>query len=349
MTVVNVTPPVITGTPRRGSTLTSSQGTWTHDPGTILSYAYQWLRCDAAGANCVDIGGANSTSYLLGVADVGSTIRSEVTATESAAPPAGTLTGTHWPDTDEFDTLASIGYDFAVVTFQPGDNAAAAAKLDAADAAGIQLIIGMYPEPYSYSGGNWTVTSAGQSSLNYLESRESSIIALFVFNEPYNVGGYTAAQLRSLRTKIQTYWPTAKIYHDLGQPSCWVTGGFCPGGPAWDDQSNVADYAGCWYYPFKNSSVGTYPMWKSYGLSVLADEADFCANNIGCPMVWLGQSHSAPGDSLVYPSNANIDDWNDAVRAALPADALLSWYVWRQGLYPDYLVNHPTQWPLTVA
>ncbi len=48
MTVVNVTPPVITGSPVLGQTLSSSTGTWTFDL-DHLTYAYQWLRCDAFG------------------------------------------------------------------------------------------------------------------------------------------------------------------------------------------------------------------------------------------------------------------------------------------------------------
>ena len=48
-----------------------------------MSYAYQWRRCDAAGANCVDIAGATGSTYDLTAADVGSTIRVIVTATNA--------------------------------------------------------------------------------------------------------------------------------------------------------------------------------------------------------------------------------------------------------------------------
>ena len=48
--------PAITGTPSDGQTLTATTGTWT---GTApIAYAYQWQRCDAAGASCADIAGA---------------------------------------------------------------------------------------------------------------------------------------------------------------------------------------------------------------------------------------------------------------------------------------------------
>jgi hypothetical protein len=49
-----------------------------------MSYAYQWQRCNSSGASCLPISGATSSSYLLGSADVGSTMRISVTASNSA-------------------------------------------------------------------------------------------------------------------------------------------------------------------------------------------------------------------------------------------------------------------------
>src|SRR5207249_2830835 len=46
-----------------------------------VSFAYQWNRCDSSGANCAAITGATANSYVLTEPDVGSTIRSAVTAT----------------------------------------------------------------------------------------------------------------------------------------------------------------------------------------------------------------------------------------------------------------------------
>lgn len=90
MTVTNVTPPTISGTAQQGQTLSSSQGTWTFSL-DYLTYDYQWERCDAAGANCVSIGGATSSAYTINAGDVGHTLRVGVTATEhSSTPPSGT-------------------------------------------------------------------------------------------------------------------------------------------------------------------------------------------------------------------------------------------------------------------
>ena len=73
----NTAPPVIQGTAQAGQTLQTTNGDWTNQP---TSYTYQWLRCDASGANCAGIAGATGPTDVLTNADVGSTIRSQVTA-----------------------------------------------------------------------------------------------------------------------------------------------------------------------------------------------------------------------------------------------------------------------------
>ena len=77
---VNTALPTISGATTQGQTLSASNGSWTTSP---TSYAYQWRRCDSSGASCSDISGATSGSYLLVLADVGSTIRVVVTASNS--------------------------------------------------------------------------------------------------------------------------------------------------------------------------------------------------------------------------------------------------------------------------
>src|SRR5207244_2000139 len=46
--------------------------------------------CDSAGANCAAISGATAASFTLGSADVGSTVRSAVTASNSAGSASAT-------------------------------------------------------------------------------------------------------------------------------------------------------------------------------------------------------------------------------------------------------------------
>ena len=87
---INTAKPAISGSAQQGQTLTASPGTWS---GALpISFAYQWQRCDASGANCADIGSATSSSYMLTSADVGATIVVAVTASNS--PGSGTAVST---------------------------------------------------------------------------------------------------------------------------------------------------------------------------------------------------------------------------------------------------------------
>jgi lysozyme len=83
--------PTVTGTAQAGQTFTTSVGTWTGAP---TSFAYQWRRCNVAGAQCTAILGASGASYTLSPGDIGSTISLVVTATgrggSTSAPTAPT-------------------------------------------------------------------------------------------------------------------------------------------------------------------------------------------------------------------------------------------------------------------
>ncbi len=79
-TPTNTSPPTISGAPQVGQTLTAGTGGWTGNP---TSFSFQWQRCDAGGASCVVISGATAGTYVLGSADLGSTVRVAVTARNS--------------------------------------------------------------------------------------------------------------------------------------------------------------------------------------------------------------------------------------------------------------------------
>jgi parallel beta-helix repeat protein len=69
--------PSISGTARVGSRFTASSGTWIGSGPLTLTYT--WQRCDRSGAGCAATG-AGGTSYALGAADVGHTLRVVVLA-----------------------------------------------------------------------------------------------------------------------------------------------------------------------------------------------------------------------------------------------------------------------------
>jgi hypothetical protein len=75
------TRPAVTGTLQDGKRLTATAGTWVGS-GTI-AYAYQWYRCDAAGAHCSSIHGATKSTYTEVTKDAGRTLGLTVKATDS--------------------------------------------------------------------------------------------------------------------------------------------------------------------------------------------------------------------------------------------------------------------------
>ena len=78
----NTARPTLSGTPSTGQTLTASTGMWT---GTQpLAYTYQWQRCDSSAGNCAPIAGATAATYATSLADLGFTLRANVTASNAA-------------------------------------------------------------------------------------------------------------------------------------------------------------------------------------------------------------------------------------------------------------------------
>ncbi|MGZ4674371.1 MAG: right-handed parallel beta-helix repeat-containing protein [Ilumatobacteraceae bacterium] len=71
---------MISGTAQQGQTLVATSGTWANN---VASYLYAWEDCDTSGDNCVNIGGATASGYTLQASDVGATLRSVVTASNS--------------------------------------------------------------------------------------------------------------------------------------------------------------------------------------------------------------------------------------------------------------------------
>src|SRR6185503_1868584 len=61
-----------------GKPLAADPGRW--NGRRPLTFGYQWLRCDAAGAGCVPIAGATAASYTPAAADAGRAVVVAVTA-----------------------------------------------------------------------------------------------------------------------------------------------------------------------------------------------------------------------------------------------------------------------------
>lgn len=109
---INTVAPVVSGTTNVGSTLSTTNGTWTTAP-PITSFSYQWFRSPSTA-----IGGAIASSYTLVVADAGNTIYCRVTANNpiGSVPANSNTTATvRYPVTV---TIASATNDYIANTAQ---------------------------------------------------------------------------------------------------------------------------------------------------------------------------------------------------------------------------------------
>ena len=89
---VNSGLPVVSGTAQQGQTLSASSGSLLN---ISTGYGYQWRRCNPSGAACADIGSATASTYLLQAADVGSTLRVRVIASNAGGPDTRRLHPNH--------------------------------------------------------------------------------------------------------------------------------------------------------------------------------------------------------------------------------------------------------------
>ncbi|HEX7610808.1 MAG TPA: IPT/TIG domain-containing protein, partial [Solirubrobacteraceae bacterium] len=78
----NTTAPSVAGVLQTGQLLTALTGTWAGTPS--ITYSYQWQLCSLLGTGCANIAKATNPSFLLGLLDVGLTLRVGVVATNAA-------------------------------------------------------------------------------------------------------------------------------------------------------------------------------------------------------------------------------------------------------------------------
>jgi hypothetical protein len=259
--------------------------------------------------------------------------------------------------------LHRAGYQVIVADFALGDPTGWKGILDAAASAGVKLIAGAYPPPYHRQrDGSWTIDPAGVDFLNLLKSNSATVMAVFVFNEPYDsdpltgkefeCGFFSAQDLRGVRNKIRSVWDQAKIYLDMDDPTEWAPSGEYAKahrdciGDKYKDQTEVADYIGIWSYPFevKRGYI------KQKALESIRKQIAFVrASMKPAQAVVLGQAFASKSLGFYFPSKNEMRDWNCALRKMVGTDYVF-WYPWRQpDRYDDYLARHADYLPLTLA
>jgi len=274
----------------------------------------------------------------------------------AAVPPGQVETGAHWADIADFPTLQRLSYQFVITMVSPSHPEEWAMTFDAAAAASLKLIVGVYPPPYSLQGEEWTISDAGKRFLRYAASRAALVKGIYVYNEPYWVNPFTKAndpcgavsaeRLRRLRSAIRLVWSEAQVFHDIGQPAAWAPGGFllrehpCIG-DKYADPSGVADLVGLWFYPIELARDR-----RTEALAVLKREIAYVRARMHAEPILAGQAFGCRTCDLTrMPTARELRKWNCATRALGPQ--AVSWYPWRQEGYDDYLSNHPELWSLT--
>jgi hypothetical protein len=71
------------GTSASGPTIQVAPVDWSAPQDPSVTVTYQWVRCDATGANCNPIAGATASSYTLTGADLGFTLHASVDGTNA--------------------------------------------------------------------------------------------------------------------------------------------------------------------------------------------------------------------------------------------------------------------------
>jgi fibronectin type 3 domain-containing protein len=281
----NTAPPTITGTAQDGHTLTADKGTWS---GTQpISYAYQWRRCDTGEANCNDIAGATNTTYTLTSADVESTIR--VTVTASNAGGSGTATSAATavvaavpPTNTALPTISGTTQDGQTVTAAPGTWS------------------GSTPISYSYqwrrcnAGGNSCNNIAGATSTTYTLTAADVGSTLRVVVTASNAGGSASA------TSAQTAAVTAAPPANTALPTI--------SGTAQDGQTLTAD---------KGTWTGTAPITYSYQWRRCDSAGNGCTDIAGATNTTYTLTGADVGSTLrVAVTASNAAGSNSATSAA---------------------------------
>jgi hypothetical protein len=173
---INRAIPVITGTARTGSTLTSSSGTWASSP---TSYSYQWQRAGTSGGVYSNIASATSSTYVVSDSDVGYFVKVSVVATNGVG-----------------SSSAVLSAETATVTDIAPTNTA------------IPVITGVARtgETLTASRGSWTSAPSGSTTYTYQWKRATTSGGTYS-----NIGSATSRTYELTDTDIDKYIKVAVI------------------------------------------------------------------------------------------------------------------------------------------
>jgi len=119
----NTSQPTISGKQMTGQTLTADPGTWSNNP---TSYTYQWQRCNRDGDSCGDIANQTAKTYRATDADVGNTVRVQVTAhnpdgaSTANSKPSDVISGNAAPRNTSKPTISGKPVVGETLTADPG-------------------------------------------------------------------------------------------------------------------------------------------------------------------------------------------------------------------------------------
>ena len=187
---VNSVAPVVSGTATFGQTLSCTTGTWTGVP--TPTYTYQWQRVTTP------ISGATSSTYVLVQADVGSTIRCVVTATNSVGSASANSNSTATvaatvPGAPTIGTATATGSTTATVAYTaPASNGGATITSYTATSS-----------PGSITG---TLSTSGSGTIT-VTGLSASTSYTFTVTATNSVGQSAAsAASNSITTQAANYW-----------------------------------------------------------------------------------------------------------------------------------------------
>jgi hypothetical protein len=296
--LANVGLPRISGGRTVGDTVVAGSGSWLGQG--PITYAYQWMRCNAAGDGCQTIGGATGLSYQLTNLDVSGTIRLQVTATnpsgsaQALSPGIGSILLPPGPDIPSISGLPVVGTPLSATTGSVG------------------AALGLAPVTYTFqwlrcdtTGLNCVAIAGATNPLYVLVTADSQRTIRVTVNATNTSGSATGTSLAT--EVIGGLVPTNSVLPVIaGQPvvgrtltastGTWVGGAGIAYGFQWERCNAMG--TGCLQIP--GASASTYVVTlddvaSSLVASVTATNANGIASVPTDPSAIVGTEYSDPG------------------------------------------------------